>query len=1149
MKIKLYTNWPIMKYWVNKTFMVMRMTIIIMLLSVTQLLAVESYSQNTRISLNVDNQSVKEVLDKIQNQSDFFFMFNSKIVDVERKVNIKAGNEKISFVLGKLFAGTDIAYTVIDKQIVLFSTHSIQQQQQKKKLTGRVTDDKGIPLPGASVVIQGSTEGVITTVDGTFTINVPENAKTLSVSFIGMKKQNVDIGDRVSFEIVLEPLIVGLNDVVVIGYGTQKKANLTGAVGGIDPNVIKNRPVSNIGLALQGEIPGLTVSISSGRSTATPTLNIRGFTSLNGGSPLIIIDGIPSDADAFARLSVNDVESISTLMDAASAAIYGARAAYGVILVTTKKGEGTGIKVTYNAHFDFRRPNNIPKFMTDQDTALMLRVQGTGTWYSLADIYGSNDLDYLHKVTKGLAPMVRLNPDNNKYWQYAGRTNWFEEACNNYGISQRHDVAVSGTSGKASYYFSAGYYDQDGIFKYGNDVLGRYSLRGKVDIQAADWLTFSNNTSYSLDNYNQPSQGINMNSLFSTSTLDVPKNPDGTWTSSGASVLGSLQEGGRSISNTGAFNTIFTMKGEFFKKLLTVTGRASFSRTSYDYRTYSVPIYYETGPNLPLGVLNPTTSAEHDASSTNQNVYDVFADVDKSFNKHHFHYLLGYNQDYWYSDSFSAYRQNLISTSVPSIQLGTGVPTVGEDIKDYATRSVFTRFSYDYDQKYLFEMNGRDDGTSRFPKNDRYGFFPSVSLGWNIAREKFFTPFTQYLNVLKPRFSYGNLGNQDVGYYSYLSTMGNGKTSSLLNGPTYDQQLSIYAPGLVSGSLTWEKVRTTNYGLDLAALNNRLSATFEYYQRATTDILTKSKTLPSVLGTTEPQANAAASITKGWELTLTWHDKFKLSNSDFKYNVRFAISDSRAWITSYDNPDGKLSDYFKGYEIGTIYGFVSKGLFQTPAELANHANQSSFWSYPGYTVPGPGDIKFEDLNGDGVIKAGTTIKDMEDTKIIGNSRIRYPASVRVDLEWKGFDLSAFFQGVLKRDYYPTDNYFWNIYQSPWTNIQQYVFDNMWTPTNTGAYMPKIKGYAASYWSGAEMLQYNTRYLQNASYVRLKNLTMGYTLPNSLTKRLKIQTVRVYFSGENLLTWTGIKNPNLDPETLGADYPMQRTYVVGLNINF
>jgi TonB-linked SusC/RagA family outer membrane protein len=1148
MKIKLYTNWPSIKNWANKTFMVMRMTIIIMLFSVTQLLAVESYSQSTKISLNVENKSVKEVLGSIQKQSEFFFMFNSKIVDVERKVNIRVKNEKISKVLENLFINTDISYTVIDRQIVLFSNSTIVQQQQKKKLTGRVTDNNGVPLPGASVVIEGSTEGVIANVDGFFMINVPESAKMLTVSFIGMKKQNVEIGNKTIFEIALEPLIVGLNDVVVVGYGTQKRANLTGAVGSIDPKVIKDRPVSNIGVALQGEISGLTVSVSSGRSTAVPDLNIRGFTSLNGGSPLIIIDGIPSDADAFARLNVNDVESISTLMDAASAAIYGARAAYGVILVTTKKGEGTGIKVSYNTHFDFRRPNNIPQFMMRQDTALMLRVQGTGTWYTLADIYGSNDLDYLHKVTMGEAPTVRLNPDNNKYWQYAGRTNWYEEACKT-GISQRHDVAISGTSGKTSYYFSLGYYDQDGVFKYGNDILGRYSFRGNVDIQAAKWLTFSNNTSYVLDNYNQPSEGLNMNSLFSTSTLDVPKNPDGTWTSSGASVLGSLQEGGRAISNTEAFNTIFTMKGEFFKKLLTVTGRASFSRTSYDYRTYSLPIYYETGPGLPLSAINPTTSAEHDASSTNQNVFDVFADLDKSFNKHHIHYLLGYNQDYWYSDSFSAYRQNLISSSVPSIQLATGVPTVGEGINDYATRSVFTRFSYDYDQKYLFEMNSRDDGTSRFPKNDRFGFFPSVSLGWNIAKENFFSPIAPYLNVLKPRFSYGNLGNQDVGYYSYLSTMGNGKTSSLLNGQTYDQQLTIYAPGLVSGSLTWEKVRTTDFGVDLAALNNRLTATIDYYQRATTDILTKSKTLPSVLGTTEPQANAAASITKGWELTLTWRDKFKLGNSDFKYNIRFAISDSRAWITNYDNPDGKLSDYFKGYELGTIYGFVSKGLFQTPAELANHANQSSFWSYPGYTVPGPGDIKFEDLNGDGVIKAGTTIKDMEDYKVIGNSSIHYPASVRFDFSWKGFDLSAFVQGVLKRDYYPTDNYFWNIYQSPWTNIQQYVFDNMWTPTNTGGYMPRIKGYAASWWSGAEMLQPNTRYLQNAAYVRLKNLAIGYTLPNSLTSRLKIQTVRIYFSGENLMTWTGIKNPNLDPETLGGNYPLQRTYVVGLNVNF
>lgn len=1111
------------------------------------------YSQATKFSFNFQNKQIMDILKEIEEESDFRFFYQREQVDVTRKVDLTVTNRSVEAILDELFKGQGVSYKVMNDNLIIIApsnekTRSMTNGQQQRSVSGKVTDSSGNPLPGVSIVVKGTSIATVTDANGNYAItNISGNA-SLRYSFIGMKPQELVVGDKDRIDVVLEEETVGLDEVVAIGYGVQKKTNLTGAVQQISSKELENRPVISVGQGLQGLIPNLNVTISSGRATATPNLNIRGMESLSGGQPLIIIDGVPASLEEFMAINTNDIASVSTLMDAASSAIYGARAAFGVILVTTKVAGKEAIQVTVNSNVSVRKPTVIPSFILDQNTVMRARVTATGGWYTLKDIYGIDDWDFLDKVTKGEAPEILLNPEDPTRWLTAGRTNWYKEAMKN-GLTQNHNVSVSGRNQRTRYYFSGGYSRQDGVFKYGNDIYDKYNFRGKIDFDVTKWLTISNNTSYNYDYYDEPSQGFNFSGLINTPTLDVIKNPDGSWTASGASIFGSTTEGGRSNTRTSRYWTSFAANARFFKNMLSITAKSTFMRSNEGVQAYWIPVQYKSGPDL-VQYQHPTLDAQRDAYSDRQNVFDLYADLDKNFNRHHIHVLVGYNQEYRYNDWFKAYRKDLISASVPSIQLATGDKEVGESITDWSTRSGFFRLNYDFNGKYLFEVNGRYDGTSRFPSNDRFGFFPSVSFGWNISKEDFFSPVADIVSTLKPRFSYGALGNQDVGAYAYLPTMSSGKTSSIVDGNGgLDQQITIYAPGIVANSLTWEKVKTTNYGVDFGFLNNRLFGTFDYYHRAVLDMLTKSKKLPNVLGTAEPQENAADLITKGWELSLSWKDNFKLLGSTFNYNFGVTLADSRAWITKFDNPEGRLNDYYVGYEMGSIYGFVVNDLFQTPEELKNHANQSPFWTYPGKVSPGPGDLKFEDLNGDGQIKSANTIYDLQDEKIIGNSSPRYHVGFTTAFDWKGFDLNLFAQGVLKQDWYPTSQNFWGLDASPWTNLQAYQSENSWTPENPNAYLPRLKGYAASWWSGAEMLRQNTRYLQNNAYVRLKSISVGYSLPKTLISRAKIGQLRVYATGENLFTWTGIKNPNIDPEASLSDYPLQKMFSLGINVKF
>lgn len=1114
-------------------------------------------AQQTRISLNANQVTLKQVLKTLESKSDYTFFYNDSEIDINRKVSIQANNEPLDAVLAKILPNH--TWVVKNKRIILMPKDEKQKGnnsngQKNKKVSGIVTDSQGEALIGVNVTVPGSSTGIITDIDGKFSLDVADG-KPLQFSYMGYVTQTVKTGDKAMLSVVLQEDSKVLDEVVVVGYGVQKKANLSGAVGSVSKEMLNNRPVTSVAQALQGAVANLNITQSSGQATSAPSMNIRGVTSLNSdgnatnGSPLVVIDGVVSSEGVLNGLNPTDIESISVLKDAASSAIYGSRAAFGVILVTTKKGDGEKVRVNYNNNFSFRSLTRMPDYVTDPATVADMKHIFAYPWYNLYS--DENQIAYAKKrsADPSLSPYYE-NPDGT--WSYFGNTDWFSEAYKNSGFSTNHSIDVSGATERMSYYFSAGYLYQGGMLKVANDIYNRYNLRSKLDFKVTNWWRIGNNTSYTTKDYDQPNylgKDFYWN-VSRTNPLSVPRNPDGTWTEDGADVFGQLQEGGRYNYLQTTFNTQFTTDIDLIKDTWKIHGSFALNRYDARYDSHSLPLSYREGPGLPLKYLNEVSSAKEEHSNSDNLIFDVYTDFRKTFAEKHFtNVVVGFNQEEYRYINFTGSRKELISTSLPSINLGTGDMNVTESRSSYALRGMFYRVNYIFDDKYIIEANGRYDGSSRFPKNDRFVFNPSASLAWVVSKEKFFSPLSNVVSHFKFRASYGNLGNQDVSDYAYIATMKSERTSAILDGK---QPIYVGPAGLVSSSLTWEKVTTTDFGFDLNMFNNRFTTSFDYYVRDTKDMLTKGKTLPKYLGVAEPKENAADLRTIGWDLTMGWKDQTRLAGKPLTYSLNFTLSDNRSKITKFDNPTGSLDDYYVGYEIGTIWGMNTLGYFTSKEDVANHANQSTVTAYPGTFDLEAGDLKFEDRNKDGKIDWGKwTTDDHGDFYKIGNSQAHYNFSLQGSAEWNNIDFSIFFQGVGKKDYYPGtgDLFFWGVYAQPWTNVTAGNMD-YWTEENPNAYFPRRKAYSADR-NYRELGASQTKYLQNAAYIRLKNLTIGYTLPQTMLTKVGINRLRIFFSGENLFELSGLdKYYKVDPEGLGGQlYPLQRSYAFGLNVSF
>lgn len=1122
--------------------------------------AASTYAEQTTLTVRMNNRTVKDVFSYIEKNSEFIFVYHGSNINLNRKVNVDVNNQTVEAILSKMFEGTDVEFIINDRQIIIRKNEtnkgqivvSTPQQEKKITVTGHVKDAKGEALIGVNIMVKGQSIGNVTDVDGNFTLsNIDPNA-TISVSYIGYKTQEISLKGKSSVNVILSEDSEALDEVVVIGYGTLKKADLSGAVASVPKKVLENRPVLTVGQALQGSVANLTVSIGSGQATDSPSFNIRGTTSINGGDPLIVIDGIVSSAEELNRMNPVDISNISVLKDASSAAIYGSRAAFGVILVTTKTAGQEKLTINYNNNFAMRKLTGMAEVITDPYLVASSRNTMSYPWYNL---YNEEQLAYAKKVSEdpNTSPYF-LNPDGT--YSYFGSTDWFNEAYKNLAFSTNHTVDVSGRTDRVNYYFSANYNFQDGMVKYGTDKYNRYNLRSKLDFKLTDWWSLGNNTSFVTSDYNSPnylgsSYYWEVNRI---NPMDVIYNPDGSWTKAGSSVFGLLEDGGRWNQQKTTFATLFTTKIDIIKDILFVNGSFNYSANKNAEEGFSLPVDYYDGPDRPATQQNPVSQAYLNHTDSRTLTFDAYATFHKLFNdKHDFTAMVGFNQENWRENYTSSSRKELISNSLPSLGLASGDMNVGQNIYTLSMRSVFGRLNYTYNNKYILAFNGRYDGTSRFPHDSRYAFNPSGSVAWVLSEESFFEPLRDAVNFLKFRFSYGSLGNQDLkeNYYAYLATMGSGKIGQILDGK---QPVGVSAPGLVAGDLTWEKVTTADWGMDVNVLDNRLTATVDGYIRRTKDMLTSGASLPNVLGEKVPLENAADLKTTGWDLTVTWRDNLKLAGKPLNYNLSFNIGDSRSWITKFANETGSLKDYYEGWEIGSIWGLETEGFFTSQEDIDNHADQTQVTSYVGTRPVAPGDLKFKDQNNDGKINKGAwTIDDHGDYKIIGNSRARYGFGFNVGADWNGFDFSLFLQGVMKKNYSPSgDLYFWGIYAQPWTNITKGNYYDRWTEENPNpnAYFPRFKSYVAEQ-SGYEAGITQTRYLQNSAYARLKNLTFGYTLPKKWTDKANIERLRLFFSGDNLCEITGLyKYYKLDPECLGGQmYPLQRSYSFGLNVTF
>lgn len=1050
-----------------------------------------------------------------------------------------------------------------------------EQVRTKIQLSGIVTDKNGNPLIGATIQEKESGNGTITDIDGQFSLAVPSDA-TLVVSYIGYTPQQIAINGKKTLHIELEDDTETLEEVVVVGYGIQKKINLSGSVDQINSAQLERRPMTDLTKGLQGMVPNLNIDFTSGEPGQAANINIRGEASINGGSPLILIDGVAADTEEMNRLLPEDIESLSVLKDASSAAIYGARAAFGVILITTKQGKGDRIQVNYNNSFTWKRPSQLTEKTSDPYIYLKLKnIAVLNTPWSSGHVTEDERLEWARQRSDNPdgTEAIRLNPLDESQWEYMGNRNWTNYFLDKATFSNSHQVSLSGATEKTKFYLSGGMDNENGIFSgiVNNDKYRRYSLRSKVNYQIWDWLAVSNNTSFVSTTRKKPSY-YNLSDFYDAEPHNVDVNPDGTWANCELGIaLAQLVDGGEENTTYDRLQSTFSAEMSFWQKMLTINANFTFSKGHEDYDWYKNKYNIGYGPN---DLREQGTSRAYKASTSElYTVLDLYATFYKTFGKHALTGIVGFNQEYNRWDKFTADRYDIISTSLPSIGLASGEQYVGESYRDWAIRGTFFRANYTYNDRYIFEMNGRYDGTSRFPKNKRFGFFPSGSAAWKIDAEPFFEPLRGLFSQLKLRASYGSLGNQLVSEYGYIPSMNSSLGNYLIDGKL---QQTVTSPGLVSADYTWEKVQTVNGGIDIGLWNNKLTVSFDIYRRDTKGMLTLGKELPGVLGTTEPKENAADMKTQGWELSLTYKDEFLLKAKPFNWSARFVLSDNRSWITRFDNPSKNLSQYYVGQELGEIWGLESDGFFQSKEEIAA-LDETEIIPWGALEIV-EGWPKYKDLDGDGRITKGSTVDQPGDLKVIGNSSPRFRFGLNLNAEWNGFDVSAFLQGIGKRDYYPISYLYWSFYQQPYTGGQVHAFD-FYRPTtdndvemakhsqsyiaaglanqNLNARYPVMQAWLADKNLGTGINAMGlaipqTGYLLNGSYLRIKNITVGYTLPAHWSKKLRLNRVRLFVSGDNLFEWSGLKK-YFDPEAVtnqdsyGYVYPFNRQYSFGVNV--
>ena len=1140
--------------------------------------------QSTRVSINLINKPLTTLFKTLEKESEYVFFFKDDVLRNHEKVTVKANNESVVSILDKVLPSRNLGYTVKGKQVVIVNlantedaVKDVVDTQTDYKVSGKVVDANGVPLPGVNITLPGTNINAITDLDGAFSVEVKGGQRVLFVvSYIGFNTKKIWVTDKTGFlKIKLEEGSASLNEVVVVGYGTQKKLNLTGAVATVSGGILENRPIGNIAQGLQGMIPNLNITFNSGQPNQAAKINIRGNTSLNGGNALVLVDGV--EISDLSLINPQDVETVSVLKDASAAAVYGARAAFGVMLVTTKKGQrNQKTRVTYNNNMSWSSPARLPKMPRSDVWA---RMWNKAYGYDTPGGYYFNDkfmaaLD-AHIADPANNPAILVDTEgiqNSNYspsnpgWAYVGNTNWLREFYRKAAFMQQHNVSLSGGTERNNYYASVGYKDQSGIFRYGNDTYKRFNLSFNFDTKLTPWLDMSFATRMSnikndepyMDNGGSSAQTwyYEVYRMYPTLSVFLP-NGDfaGLYLNSGNfNIIGKMALAGRNKKNT--WDQWYTGRFDLHPiKGLSIKGDYSWNRYSTIQKIHRKEMTQTFPEGGPVYTVETPNYVKNYNSNNIYQAINVWAEYKKVFDEtHNLAVMLGYNQEEKHYFSTAYTMTDLYNNDLPVSDLALNYKDNDEQDDIWRVQGAFFRLNYDYQSKYLLELNGRYDGSSKYAKHDRWAFFPSASVGWRISEEKFFKPLSKIIDNLKIRASIGALGNQITdGYHPYMSMltgrvlnnyMMNGKVINALNIPTL--------PSLV----TWEKVVSKDVGLDWAIFNNRFAGTFDFYIRDTKDMV-RSVTLPAVLGTGGGKENVADMRTIGWEVECTWKDRIKnVLGSPLDYSLTVGLSDYQAEITKFDNPNGSLSMYYKGYKFGEIWGFVTDGFIQDEFEADRMNYVQKFISSKWY----PGDIRYKDLNGDGVINNGTvTLDNPGDKKIIGNSTPRYRFNFQGSVGWHGFDFRAIFEGIGKRDMWTSSDIFWGFSRGIYNScVTQYHIDNTWTYENPKAYYPRLTGSA-----NKRSKQVQSKYLQNAAYIRLKDITIRYNIPKKWLSKLKLEQARVYVSGLNLWEKTGLppfmtpdivdqmtgEDVGLMTENSGKQYAFMRSFSFGVNLTF
>ncbi len=1100
---------------------------------------------------------------------------------------------------------------IVISVLMLFVVFSGSLYAQERTITGKVTNAAdGSGLLGVNITVVGTSQGAITDIDGNYSIKVPDDNASLKFSFIGYTTQTIAIGSQTTINVVLAASDVHLEEVVVVGYGTMKKENLTGAVSTVDVvKTLESKPVTDVGRSLQGVVSGVTITYGSGNLNETANIKLRGYGSVNGSSdPLVLIDGVEGK---LADVNPEAIANISVLKDAASTSIYGARAAFGVILVTTKTGEKGKTTVTYSNNFSINtpifdlKPAPMEILMDAIHTAKERNNGGApfafgmgGTGWRQKSIDWENQYGYLgSSMTSDV--MVEGRDFEVIGGQFYSYRSWdvFDQILIDKAFAQTHNISVSGGSDKIRYNIAYGYNAKEGMYKVNTETLKKHNFNGNIMTELNDWANVNFRTINSKKVYEEPFnyRSASLGYLFyamrwpsnfpyGVSDGDTYGAPAGT---SFIGPIGFLREANRNRFERDysrqTIETIFNII-EKDKQKLDFTANFSYSHaTDSDHEQGGAvplinwwsqgnipafdPLYYSTSTTY-----NQTTYRTKKEDLYSMNAFANYSNT--SFDNHSFTVLGGMNIEknkylYIYTN-----RPSLLDPNLSELALATGDPSVNNSIVDWSVMGFFTRLNYNYKDKLLMEFNGRMDGSSRFPEGDRFAFFPSMSAGYKISEEEFAKGIFDAIKVnnFKLRASWGQIGYQDVGQYAFVPTISSANANWIVNSQL---EKTFNNPKAVSPSLSWETIETIDFGVDVGLFDNKVEIIFDWYQRTNKDMLGPGEQLPVVFGASIPQVNSGELQTKGWELTINTRHRF---SKDFDVYLTGVLADATAEITKWKNETGILSDFYSGMKLGEIWGFETDRLFQAEdfngdGSLVSGIPVQDPNMYSTSFNLGAGDVKYVDQNGDGLVNKGSFTKDDHgDLVVIGNTTPRYEYSIRAGANYKGIDFSVFFQGIGKRDYWGTGN----------VAVANFHYDNLfahqtdyWTENNTDAFYPRpfasnlstyipntrnigrlLNPYGYMNMNGINNLVPQSRYLQNLAYLRLKEISLGYTFPASLTKRVSIEKMRVYFSAYNVWEKTNSIS-HVDPESstnpsssftfYGTNIPQSRSFSIGFQI--